>query len=256
MGRPANNVPYLIKGTYHIRFQGVKTPFSLSTTNAQEAEKRAIALRRKRGVAAPVAKPTKRKETAPQATKSAAKPPATQGAPSSVPPGPSGEPSLLDDWASTESEFDGAETDETGSGAFVGDDSFSSEGSPDLLPPSIGDTSGPTSAVPWEESKPNSLLTTEEKSRVHGLLAGLVGRINILAVGYAVKVFGHRTPAEPDEKDTALLDKAWSLQLEEWLGDTEIEPKVLILAASAGLGLGMYLGGEPLPPKVVKAKDE
>lgn len=98
------------------------------------------------------------------------------------------------------------------------------------------------------ENLPAPTITSEERVQFHGMLAGIVSRANVLVLGAGVKMFG-RQPEEPSEKDTELLDKAWSMQLQIWFADTTVAPWVLIAAASASLGLGMWAGGTPLPQK-------
>lgn len=157
----------------------------------------------------------------------------------------------LRDWYGGESEFDKVE--QTGSGWVADgapkatDGASSTDGgnwSASLAPNE--NVSGPD--VQGLRSLPKG-LSTEERERMHGLLASVVGRVNVLAVGMAVHVFG-RVPAEPDPKDTELLDKAWALQLSEWFANKEIKPYVLILGASLGLGIGMFAEGTPKPKKV------
>lgn len=98
------------------------------------------------------------------------------------------------------------------------------------------------------DSLPAPTITRDERIAFHGMLAGIVSRANILVLGAGVKMFG-RQPEEPSEKDTELLDKAWAMQLQIWFADTTVAPWVLIAAASASLGLGMWAGGTPLPQK-------
>ena len=107
-------------------------------------------------------------------------------------------------------------------------------------------------AQPAESLIPASLpmptITADERVQFHGMLAGIVSRANVLVLGAGVKMFG-RQPEEPSEKDTELLDKAWSMQLQIWFADTTVAPWVLICAASASLGIGMWAGGTPIPKK-------
>lgn len=235
MGRPRNNVPYQIKGVYHIRFTGDKTATSLNTRSLSEANRNARAVATKRGVTSPeVARESITRPAAPVSTAGQA----SHGAPTSVfAPSVDGASSgdALSSWLASDSEFTsspGGEPAPTGSA-------------------SPGANQGDLWAPP--KDSPKAGLTTDERSRMHGLLSGIVGRANVLALGLGVRIFG-RIPAEPEPADMELLNKAWQLQLDELLGDKEIKPYVMILAASAGLGIGMYAGGEPLPPKPAKGQ--
>ncbi len=231
-GRPRNGVPYLKGGVYHIRFQGDKgTGTSLNTTSEREARRLGEALARKRGATMPslVARSSPPSPSAPVDA------PASQGSDSvsGALPSPSGD--ALTGWLSSESEF-------AGGSAFD---------------PSSAAAPAPEGGVTLSPSEHSAItgLTSAERSRMHGLLSGIVGRANVLALGLGVRIFG-RIPAEPEPADMELLNKAWQLQLDELLGDKEIKPYVMILAASAGLGIGMYAGGEPLPPKPKKGAEQ
>lgn len=122
-----------------------------------------------------------------------------------------------------------------------------SEDEPIFLPPqTAGVTPSVQPAIP--DSLPAPTITSDERIAFHGMLAGIVSRANVLVLGAGVKMFG-RQPEEPSERDTELLDKAWSMQLQIWFADTTVAPWVLICAASASLGIGMWAGGTPLPQK-------
>lgn len=180
----------------------------------------------------------------------------------STPVGPTtGGSDALGDWYAGDSSFEGNNdeiSNREGSGRILGGSpepkSEPTSDSPAVLPVSSGNTTGAlqSSGLSWEQPKPG--LTTAEKEKLHSLMAGVVVRVNVLLLGLGVNIFG-RIPAEPAPEDTALLEKAWQLQLNEWFANTEISPKILIVAASAGLGIGMYVQGEKKPPKVIIATD-
>lgn len=171
------------------------------------------------------------------------------GAGAGAPNGPVVTGSPLDDWYNGESEFQ--RTESTGvvapqtSGGSVPDAPLSAV-SPSQAP------TGLAKVINWEGTPGADGLSSDEKMRLHGLLASVVGRLNVLGVGLGVRVFG-RIPAEPEQADMELLNKAWALQLNEMFADKEIKPAILIAAASVGLGVGMYVNGEdkPKPPPKV-----
>jgi hypothetical protein len=82
----------------------------------------------------------------------------------------------------------------------------------------------------------------------YAALAGLVGRLNVAAIGMSIRAFG-RAPAKPSEGEMEELAKAWEAQLAIWLKNTEMAPWVMILGISCAMGFTMYSGGIPLPPK-------
>lgn len=228
MGRPANGVPYLKGGVYHIRFKGDKDSTSLDTRNASEAKRKGAQVAANRGMT------TALRESA--HPKARAVPVTSAGPPMTTASGLTGG-DALDGWLSSESEFDGGQV----------------EPGTDRTHP---DSPGFVEPQPYTEvavSTPSKGLTSDEKSRMHGLLSGIVGRANVLALGLGVRIFG-RVPAEPEPADLELLNRAWQLQLEELLEGKEVKPYVLIIAASAGLGVGMWAGGEPIPPKPKKGQ--
>lgn len=239
MGRPTNGVPYLKGGVYHIRFKGDKDATSLDTKSENVARQRAKSVVRARGESGPPRRPAVSK---PDVSPS-------EGPSSPIVGGGGYRPSVgidtdpLADWVANASDFDGMD----GAGDVTPNLPGSGGGERVQDPQPTG---GGTALKPWEADAGKKGLTSEEKERMHSLLAGVVGRANVLAVGFAVRIFG-RIPAEPTSDDTALLEKAWALQLNEWLADKEIKPAILIAAASAGLGIGMYVQGEPKPKKEV-----
>jgi hypothetical protein len=109
--------------------------------------------------------------------------------------------------------------------------------------------------IDWEATPGTASLSSDEKMRLHGLLASVVGRLNVLGVGLGVRIFG-RIPAEPEAADMELLNKAWALQLNELFADKEIKPAILIAAASVGLGVGMYVNGEDKPKPPISVTNE
>jgi len=229
MGRPRSNVPYPIKGVYHIRFTGDKAATCLNTRNEREANRVAKQLAEKHGKMTP--------DTARSQVASTVKITSTSPEPSAI---VSDGEDALGGWLGNPSEFEGQ------------------------APAPVAQEPKPTTSVApsWEPVSdlpdlpaPKVGLSDTEKARMHGLLSGIVGRVNVLVLGMGVRVFG-RIPAEPEPSDMELLNKAWELQLNELLGNQEIKPYILIIAASAGLGIGMYAGGEPLPPKPKKGQPE
>lgn len=225
MGRPRNGEPYLKGGVYHIRFQGDKGGgTSLNTTNQREARRLGEALARKRGATMP----SLVRGGEPAAPRPTLSPPTPENG-SNGPIVPSSSGDALGDWLGSDSEFE-AGTDRA------------RPDSPTAPPSASREVSG------YVSPSPTSGLTSEEKSRMHGLLSGIVGRANVLGLGLAVRIFG-RVPAEPEPADMELLNRAWQLQLDELLEGKEIKPYMLIIGASVGLGVGMYAGGEPIPPK-------
>ncbi len=231
MGRPSNGVPYLKGGVYHIRFQGDKGGgTSLNTTNARQAKQLGENLARKRGATMPSL--VKGSDPAPR-------PPTA--APTVSASGVSGANAL----AGNADMLSG----DALSGWLASDSEVQGSGAPD--PSGKASASPSSSQTALAPSSSGVSLTADERSRMHGLLSGIVGRANVLALGLGVRIFG-RIPAEPEPADMELLNKAWQLQLDELLGDKEIKPYMLIIGASAGLGIGMYMGGEPIPPKPSK----
>lgn len=239
MGRPSNGVPYLKGGVYHIRFKGDKGGgTSLNTTNARQAKALAEGIARKRGVTMPSLVTGGQPSAAPRPTLMGSPIGGASGAPGADASADTGAPvrvgsDALDSWLGSSSEF---------------------EGQAGYEPPAGGSGAPATSQEPLSLSPTSPGLTSDERTKLHGLLSGIVGRANVLALGLGCRVFG-RIPAEPEPADLELLNRAWQLQLEELLGDKELKPWMMICGASAGLAIGMYAGGEPLPPKLKKGQE-
>lgn len=248
MGRPTNGVPYLKGGVYHIRFKGDKDATSLETKSESVAKQRAKSISRARGETGP----SSRSALATPIVSSPEKPAVVMSG-GGGPPAGALTTDPLADWQSGESVFDGSDvaggrangngashsTDLAGSGSGESSQNSDDRG---------GWVRGLSPAKPWELEPGKKGLSLEEKERMHGLLAGVVGRVNILAVGLGVRIFG-RIPAEPEPADTELLNKAWEMQLADLLANKELTPAIMICAASVGLGVGMWANGEAKPKK-------
>lgn len=237
MGRPTNGIPYLKGGIYHIRFSGEKNAISLDTKSASIAQTRARSVIRARGEAPAKSTPREASPVDVRSDLGSGKLAIVGGG---GPPAGAGTSDPLSDWQSGDSVFD---VDGGGEGGAT-----NSSGSGEGKPMPTGDPVQPVQALkPWEAEKRGG-LSLEDKERVHGLLAGVVGRVNVLALGFGVRIFG-RIPAEPEPADMELLNKAWSLQLNILLENKDLSPALLIAAASAGLGISMYVNGEDKPKK-------
>lgn len=241
MGRPSNGKPYLKNGTYHVRFKGDKGPDTAtdlgtkSLSVAASRVKEVVRMRERNGQ--PSNPPAISTIQPVPGSDSGNKPVSTDSQ------GP------LDDWYKGDSVF--TPTESRGFADLPTKPTFEDASpvfGPALPTPSLPNN-GTLAKIDWEATPGVAGLSADEKLRLHGLLGSVVGRVNVLAIGMGVRIFG-RIPAEPEEADLELLNKAWEMQLKEWLADTEIKPAVLIAAASIGLGVSMYANGEPKPPKV------
>lgn len=215
MARPKDGVPYLRWKKWVVRDPELRV-LSAKTEKAAFAEAAATKPRvRKPGI---------------RVTENPVRPPGSE-------PGNAGTP--LDAWLGS------LPSEEEQSAGFDQDDgsSFSEPSYTPENPLKLEYTPNEKPPVPGELT-----ISKAERDQFHNLLSGIVTRANVITLGYSIKLFG-RQPAEPSPADTALLEKAWAAQLSMWFGSTEIAPWVLILAASAGMGLGMWAGGDPLPPK-------
>lgn len=110
--------------------------------------------------------------------------------------------------------------------------------------PEVAKVAGPGSVS--TEAGSGLHLSEIDKQRFHGLMSGIVTRLNVVIVGGTIKIFG-RQPAEPDDADIKFLEKAWEAQLSQWFETDTVPPWVLILSASLAMGVGMYFGGTALP---------
>jgi hypothetical protein len=90
-------------------------------------------------------------------------------------------------------------------------------------------------------------LDDGEVAKMAEMTAVIGVQLNTLLIGWGIKVFGRRSPDEPDEALERMNLKGWTAALRKIVGNREASAFGVILVSSVGMGLQMYAGGEPLP---------
>jgi hypothetical protein len=112
---------------------------------------------------------------------------------------------------------------------------------------------GAAAAAPARAPRPtlsggHTKYTPAEQRELAQMLGSVFSAANKGIVGWSVRMMG-RIPDPPTDKEEAVLDKAWAMQVEKWADGRELSPIIVIAGASVGMGIGMYTQGKPIPKK-------
>ncbi len=143
---------------------------------------------------------------------------------------------MLDSWTAETSVTGGNVPN--GSNGTVGDTVSSTSGGNDSLP------SLPPVTTISRKPKPVSGLSPEQAQKIGAGLKKIVTKVNIIAAGMCVDMFGRDpAPLEDDEIDLVVL--GWEMMLEQYFTKSQPKPWMVLLAGNVMMVMAMYPRGEP-----------
>lgn len=120
-------------------------------------------------------------------------------------------------------------------------------------------SNGAPAAPPAAAAEPDQGDEKQIKARrLYEVFGRCMGYLTEGALKRAVR-FAGREPEEMDDDEVTLLREGWQEKGEEWFGGTELGPWGKIALGSTVAGVGMYMGGKPIPkpnPLPPKAPEE
>jgi hypothetical protein len=114
-------------------------------------------------------------------------------------------------------------------------------------------TNGTAPAAPASSAPADAEETKRKARKLYEVFGRVMGYLTEGGLQRACRWAG-REPEDMDDDELAMVKEGWEEKGADWFGKTDIGPWGKIAIGSAAAGVGMYLGGKPIPKPPAPAK--